>query len=151
MVIIAIDAATKTGFAIYDTETQKILESGVQDFSKRRGDSNGVMFIQFRQWFTTLLDMFPTSELVLYEQAHHRGGAATEICVGLTTRIQEICAQRKKEYQAVKTSVIKRAATGIGNAGKDLMIKAAEKALGRPPVDDNEADAVCLACAWPGF
>ena len=28
--------------------------------------------------------------LVVYEQAHHSGGAATEICVNLTGRVQEI-------------------------------------------------------------
>jgi hypothetical protein len=36
-------------------------------------------------------------DLAIYEQAHHRGGAATEFCVGLTTRVVEFAAENKIE------------------------------------------------------
>jgi len=40
MKILALDTATKTRWAIFDSAAGKIIESGVQDFAKRRGESN---------------------------------------------------------------------------------------------------------------
>lgn len=138
--ILAIDAATKTGWALI--REGRVYESGVQDFSKRRGESNGAMFLRFRGWLNRLTDL--DVRLVVYELAHHRGGAATEICVNLTGRIQEACAEKEIPYATVHTGTLKKWATGFGNAGKGEMMDRAAEILGRPPVDDNEADAVLM-------
>jgi len=149
MRILALDAATKTGFAI--AENSKIYESGVQDFSKKRGESNGMMFIRFRKWLRNIIET-TQPDVVVYERAHFRGGAATELCVGLQTRIQEVCEELRINYDAVHTATIKRYATGKGSAKKADIMNWAEKILRRPPIDDNEADAVAMACwAWDEF
>ena len=139
--ILALDTATKTGWALI--ENHKVVESGVQDFSKRRGESNGIMFLRFRKWLNQLCATWEP-ELIVYEQAHFRGGAATEIGVGLQTRVQEMAAVLGVESSSCHTGTLKKWATGVGNASKTQMIMAAAKHLGRPPIDDNEADSVML-------
>lgn len=143
MVVLGLDTATKTGWAFYDSKTKRVIESGVQDFSKKRGESNGLVFLRFRKWIASTIQQ--GAELVAYEQAHHRGGAATELCVNLTGRVQEACAALHIECATVRTMTLKKFATGKGNAGKPEMIAAAHPVIGRPPIDDNEADAVHVA------
>lgn len=143
MLILALDLATKTGWALIRNGV--IYESGVQDFTKRRGESNGTLFLRARKWlgdFQATPGTHP--DLVAYEQAHFRGGAATEICVGLQTRAQEIAAQWNVESVPVPTGTLKRWATGKGSADKKVMIDWAFKKLGRQPIDDNEADALAV-------
>ena len=140
--ILGLDTATKTGFCLL--KKGNVYESGVQDFSKRRGESNGMLFLHFRAWLSKILDENDV-KLCLFEQAHHRGGAATELGVGLVTRVQELCAERSIDYAGVHTGTLKKAATGRGNAEKADMMREAKLILGREPLDDNEADAICLA------
>jgi Holliday junction resolvasome RuvABC endonuclease subunit len=147
--ILALDCATKTGWCLWNTLADRIpinqiLESGVQDFSKTRGESNGMLFLKFRNWFDKITAQNQI-HVVVYEQAHHRGGAATEICVNLTGRVQELCVLKGIEYTTIHTATLKKFATGAGRADKADMIKASAKLLGRQPVDDNEADAVLMA------
>jgi Holliday junction resolvasome RuvABC endonuclease subunit len=146
MKILALDTAIKTGWALFDGKTGKIIESGVQSFAKRRGESNGLVFLRFRRWlsdFASDTGLFD-GDLIAYEQAHFRG-AGTELLVGLQTRVQEVAAEMGITSAPVHTGTLKKWATGKGNAGKKEMIAAARKVLGREPVDDNEADAVLVA------
>jgi Holliday junction resolvasome RuvABC endonuclease subunit len=94
---------------------------------------------------TRMMDM--PIRVVIYEQAHHRGGAATEICVNLTGRVQEACAEHGVEYATVHSGTLKKWACGSGKAEKSQMMARSVAILGRPPVDDNESDAVLMA-AW---
>lgn len=149
MNILACDTATKTGWAL--CRNGKIIESGVQDFTKQRGDSNGMLFLRFRNWLSHVLQE-QYINLVVYERAHYRGGAATEVCVGLTGHLQGVCAELGIDYTSVPTLTLKKASTGSGRADKNLMINAAAKLTGRAPQDDNEADAVMLAqYAWNNY
>jgi len=144
MLIFGIDTGTRTGWSFYDSKKQKVIESGVMDFSKKRGESNGMMFLRFRKWLRDMiLDYGPG--LIAYEQAHHRGGAATEIGVNLTGRVQEVAEEYVVPCATVHTATLKKFATGKGNAGKLAMIEAAKSFLGREPIDDNEADAVHIS------
>lgn len=143
--VLGLDCATQTGWCVVGNDGKPV-ESGVMDFSKRRGESNGLVFLRFRKWLTELIQALPEQPSVLsYERAHFRGGAATELCVGLQTRVQEICAELGIESAPVATTTLKKSATGTGRAGKDQMIDAARTILGRDPIDDNEADAVHVA------
>lgn len=144
--ILGLDCATKTGWCIVDSLDGSVIESGVQDFAKRRGESNGLMFLRFRKWLQELINTSPVAiGLLSYEQAHFRGGSATEICVGLQTRVQEAAAEIGIESAPVTTGALKKWATGNGAKGKAAMIEAAGAVLGRPPIDDNEADAIHVA------
>jgi Holliday junction resolvasome RuvABC endonuclease subunit len=148
--IIAFDCATKTGWAII--KDGKVFESGVQDFAKRRGESNGLMFLRFRSWLVAIEANLDSVEIMAYEAAHHRGGAATEICVNLTGRIQEAAQEVGAECASVPTTTLKKWATGHGKAEKSDMMKIAAKHLGRDPIDDNEADAVLIGLwAWEQY
>lgn len=139
--ILALDMASRTGWAL--VQDGKVIESGIVDFSKRRGESNGLMFLRFRKWLQEITRMSQV-RLIAYELAHFRGGAATEICVGLQTRAQEMAAELGIESAPVASSTLKKFATGTGRAGKDEMIEKAAKVIGRRPIDDNEADAVLV-------
>ena len=141
MIILALDLATRTGWAV--VKDGRIIESGVQTFDKRRGESNGVLFLRARKWLSEFGHPTPP-DLVAYEQAHFRGGAATEICVGLQTRAQEIAAEWGVESAPVPTGTLKKWATGVGGADKAAMIAWAAKVIGRQPEDDNEADAIAV-------
>jgi len=142
--ILGLDMATKTGLCFL--ENGKVFASGVQDFSKRRGESNGIMFMRFRKWLVELPAISPTAIIVIaYERAHMRGGAATEIALGLQTHAQEVAAVQGVESVGVHTATLKKFACGAGRADKSQMIAEAWKILGRPPIDDNEADAVHVA------
>lgn len=147
--VFALDTATHTGWALF--RNGKLYESGTMDFSKRRGESNGAMFLRFRAWLNSMLDL-PGIEIVVYEQAHHRGGAATEVCVNLTGRVQECCAERGIECATVHTATLKKWATGSGRADKGQMMARSVAYLGREPIDDNESDAVLIAAyAWEEY
>lgn len=161
MNILALDMATVTGWA---TLIDGRIESGVQDFTKRRGESNGMLFLRFNAWLDKLAygiiethtvetilpqvisanTRFKPFDFIVYERAHHRGGAATEIGVGLMTRAQEFAVSIGAEYMAVHTASLKKFATGSGRASKDDMVAYATRQSGRLIEDDNEADAIAL-------
>lgn len=142
MIILGLDMATKTGWAVHRGDG---IESGVQDFTKRRGESNGVLFLRFRAWLFEMRSLLDGVGVVYYERAHFRGGAATELLVGMQTHLMSFCAEFGVECVPVHTGELKKAACGRGTATKGEMIAAARKILGREPIDDNEADAVHLA------
>jgi len=138
---LALDCATRTGWAVI--EAGKVVDSGMKDFRRMKADVRGDQFRRFREWLEEKVTRYRPSK-IRYEQAHHRGRAATEFCIGYTTRAEEVAATAGIGIEAVHTSKIKMFATGKGNAGKMEMHDAAWKVLGRVPVDDNEADAVML-------
>jgi len=142
MKIIALDLGTKTGWAISTPELGVI--SGVQVFDVKRGESPGMRYLRFSVWMFELITQVEPN-LMAYEAPHHRGGAATEILNGFSTRIQEYCADYGIEYQSVHTGTLKKYATGSGRASKEEMIAAAQKKYPDQQIeDDNQADALCI-------
>lgn len=134
--ILALDLATKTGWA------HSYGISGVQDFSPRRGDSPGMRWLNFRGWLNRILETAPV-ELIAYEQAHHRGGAATHVAHGMIACVESVAAERGIELTSRHTATIKKHALGKGRGDKSDMMQAARK-MGWHPADDNEADALWL-------
>jgi len=135
MRILALDLATKTGWATNNPEA-----SGVDVFDVRRGESPGTRYLRFVAWLREKITIIQP-ELIVFEKAHHRGGAATEIAAGFATHLQSTCAAMGIEHAAIHTSTIKKHATGKGNAGKAEVMEAYHRNWKRPPIDDNEADA----------
>ena len=82
--------------------------------------------------------------LVIYERAHMRGGFATDLLVGFTTRIQETCAEKGIECEAVHSATLKKGVTGSGRADKGAIMRCMSEEFGRRITDDNEADALGL-------
>jgi Holliday junction resolvasome RuvABC endonuclease subunit len=142
-VILALDCATKTGWALI--KSGMVYESGVQDFSKKRGESNGIMFIRFRKWISNMFKENKPS-LIVYEQTplHFKSGSALEISMNLTGRVQEEADKEFIQYTSYAPTALKKFATGAGKADKGAMIKACEQKSGMVTTDDNEADAILL-------
>lgn len=139
--ILALDLATKTGWAL--AIDGKLTASGVQDFSLKRGDSPGMRFVRFRSWLLEMVRLNPIG-LVVYEQPHHRGGAATSVCVGLEGHLLAVCAEKGIDHTNVTAKTIKLYAAGKGNASKDRMIIEAIKKWSIEIIDDNHADALWI-------
>lgn len=143
MMIIGLDLGLTTGWAIrFPNGT---IESGTYEIPEDRGESRGMRFVRWRGWFKNFIYQ-EAPNIVVYEQAHARGGAATDVLVGLTTRVQEICAERGIEYVPVHSGVLKKWATGSGAAKKAAMVAAATTRSGRTIESDDEADAYLLVC-----
>jgi len=134
---LALDLATKTGWAHSNGE------SGVQDFKPRRGESPGMRYLALGAWLNRMYGLAPF-DLVVYEQAHYRGGAATEVLVGMVTKVQEWCAERGIEYTSRHSKAIKKHALGKGKGSKLAMRLSAEVKWGRDIESDDEADALWL-------
>jgi hypothetical protein len=138
MKILALDLATRTGWALRYSGR---IESGMQDFSPRRGESPGMRYVLFRKW---LYEISGGVNLIVYEQNFRRGGHATEVAAGFSTRVQEFCAEQQIEYTTVNAMTLKKWATGSGKSDKTAMIAEAGKLVGTLSLDDNQADAILI-------
>ena len=134
--ILALDLATKTGWAHSNGA------SGVQEFRLRRGDSPGMRWLEVRAWLNRVLDS-ADADVIVYEQAHHRGGAATHLAHAMIGIVESVAAERDINITNRHTATIKKHATGKGNAPKDEMLAAARSKWGEVE-DDNHADALWL-------
>jgi crossover junction endodeoxyribonuclease RuvC len=144
MIVLAIDPGSRCGWALHDGA--RVAASGVWNLAPLRGDSPGMRYLKLRSRLTDVKDRWPELELVAVEQAHHRGGAATEYAIGIVTHVQSWCAETGVEHCTVHASAVKRAATGRGNADKDAMVAAAiARWPGWEPETDDEADARFIA------
>lgn len=140
MNIFSLDMATKTGWAANIHGRR----SGVIEFALKRGESPGMRFLRCRSWLNEMLELLNCKiDVIVYEQAHHRGGAATAVCVGFVTEILAFAAEHNIELMPVHTATLKKFATGSGRANKKDMVKAAQS-RGWSPQDDNEAEAQLL-------
>lgn len=162
MRILALDLGTRTGWAWWDGQRR---ESGVQVFDVRRGESPGMRYIRWNAWLDATLSWGPPGrlapELVIFEQPHHRGGAATEVSAGFSTRVLEFCARHGIQHTALHSATLKKWATGRGNAKKPEMVESVVARFCQgvnfrhdgerlttqtltKTLDDNEADAIAL-------
>lgn len=164
MIVLSIDPGmTATGWAC--AVDGKLIEYGHECFTPQRGESRGMLYIRFRRWLTDLMNkLYPPIEcescspgedaMVIVERPNQRGGPATEILMGLTTRVQEIAEELGWEYAVVPLTTLKKFATGSGRGDKEAMKYSAVHrwALGGasfPQLTEDEADALCLL--WYGI
>jgi len=103
-----------------------------------------MLFYWFGDWLSALLDTH-NPILVVYERPHLRGRAATEVLVGLQTRVQELCGCRKVDYTFAAPMTVKKSFCGSGRASKADMLAHARELFGRVETED-EADALALWC-----
>lgn len=155
--IIGLDIATRTGWALVDSHGK--LSSGIEDFTPARGESYGSRFLRFRRWLRDVCQFgAPDPEkpqrpldrvgIIAYERAHHRGGAATQLLVGLSNIVLEEAELWKAEALTVPTGTLKKFATGSGSASKEEMVKAARARWPEQNIEgDDQADALFIL-AW---
>jgi len=141
MNVLALDLGTRTGWALVD---KGVTESGVQVFDVKRGESPGMRYLRFNRWLDEIAGDGHRPEVIVYEQAHHRGGAATEIAAGFATRVQEFCARHGIEHASVHSATLKKFATGSGRASKEDMLERAQQKFKPDIIHDDEADALWI-------
>jgi Holliday junction resolvasome RuvABC endonuclease subunit len=156
--ILAIDPGTNCGYAWIDVPSplppgMKSVprQSGLWSLKVDRFMSQGMRFIRLKKH---LLEIEP--DLVIFEQVNfpHKSTAAAAMYWGVIATIQAFCDEHGIEYAGVDTGVVKKRATGKGNAGKPLIIDAANTFFEIDPplstskastnTDDNVADAMWL-------
>lgn len=142
MRMLSLDLATNTGWARnYGPEPR----SGSVSFERPKATKKkqrvpvGFIFAAFDEW----LSKQDIPDLLVIEEPHMRGGAATKTCVGLWAIANAGAFNGGAEVMSVRTRDLKISFTGIGNASKDDMIAMAKR-RGYDPKDDDEADACLL-------
>lgn len=136
---LALDLGSKTGWATRNDDG--IVVSGTLDTAKT-AKAEGTT--RYGALWLFLNEHVKQGDLVAFEdvaftvsvrQAHVYGG--------LRAIVETACCEIGAECRPVPVSVIKKHATGAGNADKRAMLAAA-RARGFSPKDDNEADALAL-------
>ena len=135
--ILALDVATHCGWAI----DRNIY--GVWDLTPKRDESIGMRLIRLRSKLNQILESEKIN-LVVFERpgGFHKGAMIVQS--ELQGQIKVVCEDLKIPYRAYSSQEIKKFATGKGNAGKQVMIKAAREKLGYSGTSDDEADALWL-------
>jgi Holliday junction resolvasome RuvABC endonuclease subunit len=144
MKILALDPATKTGWAYGDPSSGA---SGVWDLSIRRDESGGMRLLRLRAKLNNV-SMAELPDVVVFEAARHSApkmqGALT-VQAELQSVIKVWCYDKSVQYRGFSPSEIKKHATGKGNSKKDLMLSTARAKWPMVNViDDNHADALWL-------
>lgn len=150
MRILGLDPGSQCGFAVIGPLGIDV--SGVWQLAPARGESPGARYLRLRARLQETRAAYPDLRLVAYEQAHQRGGAATEYAVGCSTHIQSWCAEHQVDHAAVHSATVKKWATGKGNAGKDEMIRCGLVRFSPTTSTDDEMDALWIAAwAWDQY
>lgn len=145
--ILALDLATKTGWA-YRDRSGKII-SGMWDFTAKKSDWVDRRYFDF---YYELSNHVPDGNLTIwYEEPTPQGTNNAKVLYGLLAVVKVICYEYDitlhvdSKNRGVAPKTLKKWATGNGNASKSDMIIAAQSQDRVCAInDDNEADAVCL-------
>ena len=138
MKLLAIDPGTNCGFALEDGSN---LVSGTWDLGVKRDESRGMRLIRLRN----KLNEIGKVDLLIFEVSKsHVSSLAAEVAGEIRGLITTWCIDNKVEYKGVHYSLIKKHATGKGNANKKLMMEAAIKKFNKNDMTQDEADALLL-------
>jgi len=140
MNLLALDLATKTGFA---AEIERRRESGWKDFTPLPGEGPGWRYIRFNVWLYSWKEK--SLELVVVEKTipNMTHAMTSEIAFGLSTRVTEFCARQRVKLIGVHNATLKKYFCGDGRAEKYEMVRMAQE-IDPGVKDDNEADALLL-------
>src|SRR6202007_160954 len=135
MRILALDCATKTGFA------HSCGISGTWDLRVLRNESSGMRLIRLRGKLNEIKQNVGV-DMIVPQAVHVRFVRAAEPLIELRGTVKLWCEDNGANFDGdYKPSEIKKIATGKGNASKEAMIAEA-RVLKWDVSDDNEADAL---------
>ena len=136
---------TQTGWALLSRE--KVIASGSKNFKGDRFQSSGIKFLKFINFLDEHFNHASNQLKIVFFEAvrRHLGVDAAHAYGGFLGHLTAWCEQRGIAYEGVPVGTIKRHATGKGNASKAMVIESIVR-RGHKPIDDNEADALALAC-----
>lgn len=136
MRILSLDLSTITGWACSDGT------SGVCEFPNLPHPGDRPMEVY--AWVENMIHRH-TPRAIVYELAHHRGGAATRCALGMITAVEMAASQTGIVVKGYHSATIKKHATGSGRAQKcDMLAAARKRNPDRDFIDDNEVDALFL-------
>ena len=142
MNILALDIATLCGYA------HSCGRSGTWDLSAKKDESVGIRLFKLRANLNIIKNSFGV-DLVVFEQVMH-GGPNGQRPMIVQAELQGVmklwCEEHVIEYKGYGPNVIKKHATGKGNAKKAMMVDAACVRWKRvfQDSDENEVDALWL-------
>lgn len=139
MKLLAVDPATLSGWAIFDSSTNQTT-FGTYKISKKTNESEGFKWLRFEQWLRQL-QAEHIFKFLCYEMPVTMHAGATIHHSKLVAIIEKFCAESGIEFVVVTPSELKKFATGKGNAKKEQMIASACE-LGFETSEPNEADAI---------
>ncbi len=113
----------------------------------KKNDHRGIRWHKMKAHYRDILDSVHGDRQVYYESVNrHLGTKAAHVYGGCLALLEYECCVRNIECVGVPVTVIKKFATGKGNADKQAMIAAAQSRWpGIPIIDDNHADALWIA------
>lgn len=137
MRILAIDQASNCGWCLnYDTY-------GTWDLTTRKDESGGMKWLRFEAKLSEIHKITPL-DLIVYERPAGAHQNTVIHSAKMVSIIERFCEANSIAYRSFSANEIKKHATGKGNAGKPLMVKAAQERFGMIGDDDNQADALWL-------
>ena len=145
-VLLTLDLATKTGFAL---SCDGVLQtSGVFKFKSSKEDPVKVL-IQFRAALEDLKAKHGKIDTIVYERVDFcRFRLAYAMHCRLLATLQLFCADNGIKLESASVAALKRYATGFGRADKEEMVLAAGRHYPEVEIkDDNHADALIIM-AW---
>lgn len=143
--LLALDLGTATGWALRAPDGSIV--SGTQHFRPGRFEGGGMRYLRMRGWLAELqAGAGPIGAVYFEEVRRHAGVDAAHVYGGMLATLTAWCEAAKVPYCGVPVGVIKRHATGKGNADKAAVMRAMQS-VGFDPADGNEADALALL-AW---
>lgn len=134
--VLALDVATSTGWATTTT-------SGTWNLAPKKDESRGMRLIRFRAKLTEMITLHKI-KLVVFEGAVGYGAHPNFVGAEMIGVMKLTLEELNINYAAFVPSVIKKFATGKGNAKKPDMIRAAQLKWNMTGKDDNEADALAI-------
>lgn len=145
MIVLALDAATATGWALGDTNAHlpSDLRLGTFDMSPFKDNGLGYRLELFRTWLHKMIDNHDV-DLIVFEAPILTKFAninMTRNLQGLTGMIEAVACARGLRCYDVPPSKIKKIMTGKGNAKKGT-VETAARHRGFTPRNDHEADAL---------
>ncbi len=141
--ILALDLATRTGFAILRPDGR--IESGEVRFDLKASEGQGMRYVKFRHWLIEVKQRHELTELV-FEQVMGHGAyqvIAAHVYGGLLATLQAFGEHHRIPYHGIGVTTVKKQFAGSGKATKEDMVRQC-RALGFQPGGHNEADAIAV-------
>jgi len=150
MMILALDPATETGWALYHcgkTTSGSIKLGALPATKKRKAEPEHYRCRNLWSWLAQHCLVFGFPNLIIFESLEGfvaKGKKAAQVNNELRGVVKAFAGVNDIALLAVQPVDVKRFATGKGNADKPEMVEAARSKYGYLGDNNNEADAILI-------
>lgn len=149
-VIIAMDLATRTGWAVLELDG-RLLASGTWTLSPRKGRSKADRWVRFSRSLSDLLHTYEARVAALAVErpfeARGTGGRGASVAWGLVALAEHAAEVRGLEALRLPPASVKKAVAGRGNATKMAVARAVNRRHKLRLAAGDEADAIAVGMA----